>query len=75
MYIWPFSRSDGAGSATHGHKCAGYEFAPLLLQTFLVELLRGGYQWTFTPGQDLSLDMSQIPPAPRDALRARLTRA
>jgi retinoid hydroxylase len=66
---------NGAGSATHGHKCAGYEFAPLLLQVFLVELLRGGLRWTLTPGQDLSLDMSLVPPVPRDGLKTRLTRA
>ena len=66
---------NGAGSATHGHKCAGYELAPLLLQVFIVELLRGGYRWTFTPGQDLSLDASAVPPAPRDGLKTRLMRA
>jgi cytochrome P450 len=66
---------NGAGSATLGHKCAGYEFAPLLLQVFLVELLRGGFTWTFSPGQDLSLDFSQVPPPPRDGLKTRLVRA
>jgi retinoid hydroxylase len=65
---------NGAGSATHGHKCAGYEFAPMLLQVFLVELLRGGYKWAFSPGQDLSLDYSLLPPAPRDGLKTRLSR-
>jgi cytochrome P450 len=64
---------NGAGNPMTGHKCAGYEFAPLMLQTFLVELLRGGLRWSFTPGQDLSLDYSLIPPAPRDGLRARLS--
>ena len=65
---------NGAGDAHQGHKCAGYEFAPLLLQVFLIELLRGNYKWTFTPGQDLSLDMSRIPPTPRDGLRVTLSR-
>jgi cytochrome P450 len=65
---------NGAGSATAGHKCAGYELAPLLLEVFLVELLRGGYRWTFTPGQDLSLDKSRVPPPPRDGLKVRITR-
>lgn len=65
---------NGAGSATEGHKCAGFEFAPLMLQVFIVELLRGGYRWTLTPGQDLSLDWRHVPPDPRDGLRARLTR-
>jgi cytochrome P450 len=65
---------NGAGSALGGHKCAGYEMAPLFLQTFLVELLRGRYQWTFAPGQDLSLDYTRVPPAPRDGLRVRISR-
>ena len=42
---------NGAGDAHKNHKCAGYEFAPLMLQVFLAELLRGGYKWTFAPGQ------------------------
>jgi cytochrome P450 len=66
---------NGAGSAMGGHKCAGYEFAPLLLQVFVAELLRGGFTWMFTPGQDLSLDWRQVPPVPRDGLRARISRA
>ncbi len=65
---------NGAGDAHQGHKCAGYEFAPLLLQVFLIELLRGGYRWSFAPGQDLSRDMSKIPPPPRDGLRATISR-
>jgi cytochrome P450 len=65
---------NGAGDAHQNHKCAGYEFAPLLLQVFLAELLRGGTRWTFAPGQDLSLDYRTVPPEPRDGLRVRLTR-
>jgi retinoid hydroxylase len=65
---------NGAGDAMTGHKCAGYEFAPMFLQTFLVELLRG-YRWAFTPGQDLSFDWSAIPAAPRGGLQAKITRA
>ncbi len=65
---------NGAGDAHTGHKCAGYEYAPLLLQVFLTELLRGGYRWSFTPGQDLSLDYATIPPSPRGGLVARISR-
>lgn len=65
---------NGAGDAHTGHKCAGYEYAPLLLQVFLTELLRGGYQCSLAPGQDLSLDYARIPPSPRDGLRATITR-
>ena len=65
---------NGAGDAHKNHKCAGYEFAPLMLQLFLAELLRGGYQWTFAPDQDLSLDYSKVPPEPRDRLRVHITR-
>jgi cytochrome P450 len=64
---------NGAGDAHRAHKCAGFEFAPLFLQVFLVELVRG-YTWSFTPGQDRSLDYGQVPPAPRDGLRARVGR-
>lgn len=65
---------NGAGDAHTGHKCAGYEYAPLLLQVFLAESLRGGYQWSLAPGQDLSLDYTRIPPAPRDGLRATIAK-
>lgn len=65
---------NGAGDAHKNHKCAGYEFAPLLLQVFLVELLRGGTQWTFAPDQDFSLDYRKLPPEPHDGLRVRITR-
>jgi hypothetical protein len=40
---------------------------------FLVELLR--HEWTLAPGQDLALDWSKIPPAPRDGLRVRVAPA
>ena len=59
---------NGAGSVT-GHKCAGYEFAPLLLQVFLIELYRR-YDVTLAKPQNLELDWSRIPPEPRDGLRA-----
>jgi cytochrome P450 len=65
---------NGAGDAHKNHKCAGYEFAPLMLQLFLAELLRGGYRWAFAPGQDLALDYRKVPPEPRDGLRVRITR-
>ncbi len=55
---------NGAGDAHQNHKCAGYEFAPLLLQVFVAELLRGNYRWTFAPDQDLSLDYAKVPPSP-----------
>jgi cytochrome P450 len=60
---------NGAGDALGGHRCAGYELAPCLLELFLVELLRG-YSWSF-PEQDRTLDFSQVPPAPRHGLRVR----
>jgi cytochrome P450 len=63
---------NGAGPET-GHKCAGYEFAPLLLQVFLIELYRSCDVAIAKP-QDLSLDWSRIPPEPRDGLRATVGR-
>jgi cytochrome P450 len=63
---------NGAGPPT-GHKCAGYEFAPLMLQVFLVELTRG-YDLTIASPQDLGYDWSRIPPEPKEGLRASLRR-
>ena len=65
---------NGAGPVT-GHKCAGYEFAPVLLQVFLIELYRACDLRLAKP-QNLELDWSRIPPEPRDGLRATVqTRA
>jgi len=63
---------NGAGPVT-GHKCAGYEFAPMLLQVFLVELCRS-HEVAISRPQDLSFDWSRIPPEPREGLRAVVTR-
>ena len=63
---------NGAGPVT-GHKCAGYEFAPVLLQVFLIELYRA-YDVVLAQPQNLQLDWSRIPPEPRDGLRARIVR-
>jgi retinoid hydroxylase len=63
---------NGAGPPT-GHKCAGYEFAPLMLQVFLVELYRG-YDVAIAKPQDLGYDWSRIPPEPKEGLRASLRR-
>jgi cytochrome P450 len=63
---------NGAGPPT-GHKCAGYEFAPLFLQVFLVELSRA-YDVTIQKPQNLGLDWSRVPPEPREGLRARVKR-
>lgn len=59
---------NGAGPAT-GHKCAGFEFAPLFLQVFLIELYRDHDVMLQQP-QDLGLDWSRVPPEPREGLRA-----
>src|SRR5262249_42455760 len=61
---------NGAG-APSGHKCAGWELAPLILETFAIELLRN-YRIELAQGQDLSYDWTQLPPEPRDGLRARV---
>jgi cytochrome P450 len=62
---------NGAGSPA-GHKCAGYEFAPVLLQVFVAELV-SKYRWEWVQPQDLSYDWSKIPPAPKDGLKVRLS--
>ena len=61
----------GAGGPM-GHKCAGYELAPLILQVFTVELLRR-YTWQLAAPQNLEPSWSQVPPMPRDGLRATIT--
>lgn len=63
---------NGAGPAT-GHKCAGYEFAPVFLQVFLVELHRA-YDVVIAQPQDLDLDWSRVPPEPKEGLRAVVKR-
>lgn len=50
-----------------GHKCAGTDYATVLMQVFAVVLLRN-YAWAF-PDQDLSLRFDCIPPEPRDGLK------
>ncbi len=63
---------NGAGPPS-GHKCAGWEFAPLFLQVFLVELSRD-YDVTLSQLQDLGYDWRRVPPEPKEGLRARVTR-
>jgi cytochrome P450 len=63
---------NGAGPPA-GHKCAGWEFAPLFLQVFLVELTRD-YDVTLSQPQDLGYDYRRVPPEPKEGLRARVTR-
>lgn len=63
----------GAGGPM-GHKCAGYELAPIILQIFAIELLRR-HDWTLAPEQNLEPAWNQVPPMPRDGLRARVTLA
>jgi cytochrome P450 len=64
---------NGAGAPT-GHKCAGYEFAPLLLKVFTLELVRG-YQVKLSPGQDLGYRWEKVPPEPKSGLRATVSKA
>jgi retinoid hydroxylase len=64
---------NGAGDALQGHKCAGYELAPMLLEVFIVELLRH-WTWSFPSDQDFTPDFRQVPPPPKDGLRVRLAR-
>ena len=63
---------NGSGAVT-GHKCAGFEYAPLFLQVFLVGLYRGHDVHISRP-QHLDLDWSRVPPEPKEGLRARVAR-
>ena len=63
---------NGAGT-TEGHKCAGHEFAPVLLQIFLIELARD-FDVAIADPQAAARDWSKVPPEPRDGLRALVRR-
>ncbi len=59
----------GPGEALTSHRCAGVEYTTLILQVFIVELLRGP---NFTlPEQDLSYDTSTIPAQHKSGLIVR----
>ena len=51
----------------------GFEFAPMFLQVFLIELFRS-YSVAIARPQNLDLDWSRVPPEPRDGLRASVRR-
>jgi retinoid hydroxylase len=59
----------GPGPDT-GHRCAGVDYSSLLMQTFIVMLLRR-YRWEL-PEQDLAYDFTLLPPEPKDGLRGWL---
>jgi cytochrome P450 len=57
----------GAGPAL-GHRCPGFDFATVIMETFAIVLLRGG-SWELPP-QDFDVDYRRTPPEPKDGLRA-----
>jgi cytochrome P450 len=61
---------NGAGPAL-GHKCAGYELAPLLLKVFVVQLLRRA-DYTLASTEQPQYDWKLIPPKPRGGVKARV---
>lgn len=61
----------GAGEASRGHKCAGYQLAPLIMKVFVIELVRA-YR-VEVPSQDWSSDTARVPPEPRSGLVVKLT--
>jgi cytochrome P450 len=64
---------NGTGEVVRGHKCAGYLFAPALLEVFLIELARG-YDWKVPTDQDLSYVWTETPPPHKDGLRLSISR-
>lgn len=56
----------GMGPAL-GHTCPGFDYASLMMQVFLVSVLRG-FSWSL-PEQRLGLDFAKLPPEPLDGLR------
>jgi cytochrome P450 len=62
---------NGTGEVVRGHKCVGYQFAPALLELFLLELAQG-YEWKVAPDQDLAYVRTEIPPPHKDGLRVSM---
>lgn len=60
------------GGEQLGHKCAGKDYSTVLMQVFMIVLLRA-YRAEL-PAQRLELDMKKLPPEPKDGLRIRLQR-
>lgn len=62
----------GAGPAI-GHRCPGLDLATIMMQVFIVQLLRG-YRYRLAD-PNAPLDFSKTPPEPSDGLRAVITTA
>lgn len=60
----------GAGGEL-SHRCAGVDFSSMFMQVFAVQLMRD-HEYVL-PEQDLSLNMTTVPPEPRSGLRAVIT--
>jgi retinoid hydroxylase len=70
----PYAFAPNGAGGPMGHKCAGFELAPVILQVFAVELLRH-HDWKLAAPQDLAPTWDQVPPMPKDGLRAQVTLA
>lgn len=62
----------GPGRAESSHHCAGTDYATLVMSLFLAVLARG-YSFELV-GEQAPLDLSRVPPEPRDGLLARVKR-
>jgi cytochrome P450 len=62
----------GAGRPESSHHCAGTDYATLVMSLFLAVLARG-YSFEIV-GERAPLDMSRVPPEPRDGLRVKWKR-
>jgi len=51
---------------THG--CAGWQFSTILLQAFIVHLIRGGYTWKLAEKQRLEINAASLPSLPKDGV-------
>jgi cytochrome P450 len=60
----------GAGPRT-GHQCLGLDYSTILVLVLLTHLVRG-YRWEL-PQQSLETDWRQLPPAPREGMRVRVS--
>ncbi|MDB5071665.1 MAG: cytochrome [Candidatus Eremiobacteraeota bacterium] len=64
----PYAYSPQGAGPPDGHKCPGLDLTAIFMALFAARLVRG-YTWVL-PEQNLTPNWAQLPPAPKDGLRA-----
>ncbi len=68
----PYAYAPQGAGPPQGHRCPGFDLTAIFTALFATRLVRG-YNWVL-PAQDLTPNWALIPPAPRDGLRAVVSR-